>query len=112
MHGILRLSCRGNRGDIASVEQAGLDSLGTLELRNAIADAIGLELPATAAFDYPTTAALAAHIAAQLAPAGQGAQGGPHASPASGPAVLLRTPQMTSEVVGMACVYPTPQPGE
>jgi acyl carrier protein len=34
--------------------QAGLDSLGAVDLRNAISSACGVELPATAVFDYPT----------------------------------------------------------
>ena len=42
--------------------QAGLDSLGAVDLRNAVAAKFGCELPATAVFDYPTLAALADHI--------------------------------------------------
>ena len=43
---------------------AGLDSLGAVELRNALAAAFGTELPPTVTLDYPTVAALAGHIAA------------------------------------------------
>lgn len=46
--------------------QAGLDSLGSVELRNAVGAAYNFELPATAAFDYPTVAALARFVASQL----------------------------------------------
>lgn len=47
--------------------QAGLDSLGSVELRNALSAQFEVELPATAVFDYPTVAALAGFIARQLA---------------------------------------------
>ena len=44
--------------------QAGLDSLGAVELRNAVSAKFGAELSATAIFDYPTIAALADHLIA------------------------------------------------
>ena len=47
--------------------EAGLDSLGAVELRNALADGFGVQLPATVTFDYPTTAAMAAFITQQIA---------------------------------------------
>ena len=45
---------------------AGLDSLGVVELRNAISDAFGVVMTATSALDFPTLDALATHLAAQL----------------------------------------------
>jgi acyl carrier protein/NADP-dependent 3-hydroxy acid dehydrogenase YdfG len=49
--------------------EAGLDSLGAVDLRNSLAEAFGVELPATVTFDYPTPADLATLIASQVAPA-------------------------------------------
>ena len=41
-----------------------------MELRNSIAQHFEADLPATIMFDHPTVAALAAYLAASLAPAG------------------------------------------
>ena len=49
------------------VAQAGLDSLGAVELRNAVSAKYGAELSATAIFDYPTLSALADHLIATVA---------------------------------------------
>lgn len=49
--------------------EAGLDSLGAVELRTSLNAAFGVELPATITFDHPSVAALAKFLASQDAPA-------------------------------------------
>ncbi|MEI5103544.1 SDR family NAD(P)-dependent oxidoreductase [Streptomyces sp. PmtG] len=77
----------------------GFDSLTAVELRNRLTAASGLTLPATVVFDYPSPAALAAHLLSEV----QEPLGGP--LPASG----TTTPGTTDEpiaIVAMACRYP------
>ncbi len=47
--------------------EAGLDSLGALDLRNTLAAQLSVELPSTVALDYPTLPALARFITSLLA---------------------------------------------
>jgi polyketide synthase 12 len=75
----------------------GFDSLAAVELRNRLTALTGLSLPATLVFDYPTVAALAEHVLAEV-----------HGSPAA-----TRPPSTSSDtgtdpivIVGMACRYP------
>ena len=57
-------------GTTVSMEQplmeAGLDSLGAVELRNTISNQFSIELPATVMFDYPSISALAGYIINQV----------------------------------------------
>ncbi|MEM6477438.1 MAG: SDR family NAD(P)-dependent oxidoreductase [Pseudomonadota bacterium] len=54
------------------LNELGLDSLTAVELANRLSRQTGLSLAPTAAFDYPTVNALAAHIAAQAGDDGAG----------------------------------------
>ena len=48
--------------------EAGLDSIGAVELRNSVSTKFGIELPATVTFDQPTVHDLARFLAGRIEP--------------------------------------------
>ncbi|SCG72244.1 Phosphopantetheine attachment site, partial [Micromonospora halophytica] len=74
----------------------GFDSLMAVELRNALAAATGLRLPATLVFDYPSPAVLAEHLAGLLVGALETAT----------PSAATTAAGEPIAIVGMACRYP------
>ena len=87
--------------------EAGLDSLGAVDLRNALGARFGVELPATATFDFPTVLAMAAHISAMLDTARQVAAPQWPGSAIAAPGSDFGEPTSAAvQVVGLSCVYP------
>ncbi len=77
--------------------ELGFDSLAALDLRNRIGLVTGARLAATAAFDHPTAAELAAHLYGQIAARGTGR---------AAVAAQGRTSEDPIAIVGMACRFP------
>ena len=69
--------------DEQGLRDAGLDSLMALELKNRLQASVGRPLPSTIAFDYPTTAALAAFVGEVLGAAPATAAAAPAAAAAA-----------------------------
>uniref|UniRef100_UPI001F22F0C1 type I polyketide synthase n=1 Tax=Streptomyces acidiscabies TaxID=42234 RepID=UPI001F22F0C1 len=81
-----------------ALRDMGFDSLTTVELRNRLAAATGLRLPATLAFDHPTASRLATHLRQQLT-------GTVEAAPVV-PVVVKAEPDEPIAIVGMGCRFP------
>jgi pimaricinolide synthase PimS1 len=74
--------------------EQGLDSLAAIELRNGLAEASGVRLPATLMFDYPNAEALARFLLEELDP--------PTAAPAAEPVAAQEDRPGIGDIQGMA----------
>jgi len=89
--------------------QAGLDSLGAVELRNALEGRLGVELSPTLVFDYPTPSALSAHLAELMGNSlddGERSTGPVIRGPAGSTALASRPSQMLLELEAIAGYTP------
>nr|WP_307971589.1 SDR family NAD(P)-dependent oxidoreductase [Streptomyces sp. CHA16] len=83
-------------------QEAGMESVHALELRNRISTATGLRLPATAVFDHPTPAAFADFLRAELMT--DAADGTQASAPA--PSAPDGSAAEPLAIVGMSCRFP------
>ena len=82
--------------------EAGLDSLGAVDLRNALSAEFGVELPATATFDHPTLPALAAFVAGMLPPRRAATDGEPGRQRGAPPAGAAAAPELDQAAITCA----------
>nr|WP_239581369.1 type I polyketide synthase [Streptomyces sp. HB132] len=76
----------------------GFDSLTAVDLRNRLNAVMGLRLPATLVFDYPTPAVLADYIRAEIL--------GTHSEPTEAAGTTGNTADDPIVIIGMSCRYP------
>ena len=91
-----------------ALQEAGVDSLASVELRNALQRKIGAaaRLPQTLVFDYPTPAQIATFIASELEDTCSAPAEAVKAIVAAAPSTLMEDGAARRGVVGLACRTP------
>lgn len=85
---------------------SGLDSLGAVQLRTAIGERFGVDLPPTAALDFPTASALSKHIEGMVGTADVDPRVISMRLSMNGDEVEAVNFSGTTWVVGLSCAYP------
>ncbi len=83
-------------GEQRTFKESGFDSLTAVELRNRLGAVTGLRLPVSLVFDYPTPAAVVAHLLGEIAG---------HRGEATAPVSVAAVDDPIA-IVGMSCRYP------
>ncbi|MGN9767721.1 type I polyketide synthase [Micromonospora sp. SD12] len=94
---VLRLASPQALAADRSFREIGFDSLSAVEMRNRLAEAVGLNLPATLVFDRPTPDALAEHLATRITG---------DDTPATAPTRAATALDEPIAIVSMSCRYP------
>ncbi|MGO4632846.1 type I polyketide synthase [Streptomyces sp. 2RAF24] len=93
-------------GSDARFQDLGIDSLTAVQLRNRLATATGLRLPATLVFDHPTPGAVADHILTLGAGEPPAPTSPPTDSPDAPDASVASVDADPVVIVGMSCRFP------
>lgn len=85
---------------------AGIDSLGAVELRNSLEARMGMQLPATLLFDYPTVHDLSIYLMDEMTPSAEAAEGAPAESIDERTVPGSNASPTTICITGIGCVLP------